>query len=91
MGVLLCSVVEARLSAMADQGSGEEEMEEGDHSTAAHSRGLSSSFISCLDHICSFSSREPQVLLSLMQMCNLEGFTPFMSAVFQKVREREQS
>ena len=81
---LFILAVDARLSALSDTGSGEEEMDDGD--PTSHSRGQSSVHLSCLDQICSLLSREPQVLTSLMQTCNLEGFTPFMSAVFQKVR-----
>ena len=53
---------------------------------ARPSGSSSSNFLSCLDVIISLADRESQLLLTLMQVCNLKGYTPFMSAVTLMVR-----
>lgn len=75
------------MSASLDPGSGEEELEDTETTPPARSTSSSSQFLSCLDVISSLADKETQLLLTLMQACNLEGYTPFMSAVVLKVSQ----
>ena len=68
--------------ASVEPGSGEE-MEEAEAIPPAQPSS-SSNFLSCLDVIISLGDCESQLLLTLMQAHNLEGYTPFMSAVTLK-------